>query len=217
VTLYRPVIEPIDVDFEDLMKKAEVLAKSGLVREPLRNNPAAIVAVGLRGAELGVRLMTALDEIDVIDDRTSLSAQLVSALIRAAGHELRFTESTGERCVARGRRAEDCDDPNAWEQVEWTLDRAKAKGLLDEWVERKMPTGEGGEMRTERFTLGDERVDVPEWAQAAIRGGQLRRHDHWHRSPAEMLRARATVELGRMTFGDVLAGIAVEAYDEPGR
>lgn len=214
MTLYRPVIEPIEVDFEDLMKKAEVLAKSGLVREPLRNNPPAIVAVGLRGAELGVRLMTALDEIDVIEDRTSLSAQLVSALIRAAGHELRFVESTGDRCVARGRRVEDCDDPEGWEQVEWTLDRAKAKGLLAEWVERQMPMA-GGQMRTERFTFGDDRVDVPEWAEAAVRGGGLKRHEHWHRSPAEMLRARATVELGRMTFGDVLAGIAVEAYDEP--
>lgn len=215
MTLYRPVIEPIDVDFEDLLKKAEVLAKSGLVREPLRNNPAAIVAVGLRGAELGIRLMTALDEIEVIEDRTVLSAQLCSALIRAAGHELRFTESTDERCVARGRRAEDSDDPTAWEQVEWTIDRAKAKGLLDEWVERKHPTGNGDEMRTERFTLGDERVEEPEWVQAAVRGGQIKRHEHWHRSRAEMLRARATVELSKMTFGDVLAGIAVEAYDEP--
>jgi hypothetical protein len=214
MTLYRPVIEPLELDFDDLLKKADVLAKSGLVREALRNNPAAIVAVALRGAELGVRLMTALDEIEVIDDRTVLSAQLCSALIRAAGHELRFPESTNDRCIAMGRRTDDADDPDGWEQVEWTIERAREKGLLDEWVERDHPTT-GGTMTTERFVLGRDGVDVPEWVEAAIRGGKTKRHDHWHRSRAEMLRARATVELGKMQFGDVLAGIAVEAY-EPG-
>lgn len=218
---YRPSgIVPIEHDLDDLMRKANVLAKSGLVRKALADKPEAIVAVALRGGELGVSLMTALDEIDVIEGKTYLSAQLCSSLSRAAGHEIEVVETNRDRCVIRGRRREARSRPDAWQVFTWDRERAREAELLAVWVEA-WRRGEG-EDRARRYVYvaGDDRgIDdvkvaaAPAWAKQLIDAGQFRRKENWAKHPVEMLRARATRELCRVVFGDVLSGLDI-ADDE---
>lgn len=120
--------KPGALDFAEMLRRANVLANSGLVPAALRGKPEAVALVGARGAELGVPFVASLSEIFVIENRPTPSAQLRLAIIRRAGHEVRFPISSSSKCVARGRRREDRDDPDAWSEVEWTIeDAARAK------------------------------------------------------------------------------------------
>jgi hypothetical protein len=194
-----------------MLRRAEVLAKSELVPKPLQDKPEAIMVIGVWGAEHGISLMTAINEVHVIENRPSPSAQLRLALLRRAGHEARFTESTSERATIRGRRREYRDDPDAWVTVTWTVDDARRAGLLDQWVQR------WNDKRLERFVVGDDRgmaglKDAPDWARKLVAAGDVRSKDNWQKYPAEMLRARAASALCRMEFSDVLAAFGAHPH-----
>lgn len=130
---------PAALDFGEMLRRAQVLANSGLVPSALRGKPEAVALVGARGAELGVPFVTSLSEIHVIEGRPTPSAQLRIAIFRRAGHEVRFPTSTSSRCVIRGRRKEDRDDPDAWTEVEWTIEDAQRAGLTNKDVWKRYP------------------------------------------------------------------------------
>lgn len=219
---------PAELDFGEMLRRANVLAKTELVPKALRGKPEAIVLVGAYGAELGVPFTTSLQQIDVIEGRPNPSAQLRVALIRRAGHEVRWGETSSERAVIRGRRREDARDPDAWSEVVWTIEDARRAGLVDRWVERRVADGKwpdgNTKWKTEKVVVGDDRGlftpedriarglprELPEWASKELNAGELKAKDNWQRYPADMLRARAATSLSRMQFSDVLAALGLD-------
>lgn len=199
------------LDFAEMMRRAAVLAKTELVPKPLQGKPEAIVVIGVWGAEHGVPLMTAIQEVHVIENRPSPSAQLRLALIRRAGHEARFLDTDSTKAVLRARRREYRGDPDAWVTVTYTIDDARRAGLLDRWVEQWV------ERRKQIWKIGDdlEWADItaaPEWVHSAVAGGDIRMKDNWAKYPADMLRARAASVMSRMEFSDVLAALDAGDY-----
>jgi hypothetical protein len=94
-----------------------------------------IVAVVLAGHELGLQPMTSLKSIDVIQGQPALRAHAMRGIVQAQGHEVEVVESTPTYCKMRGRRK----GSEAWQEVEWDIDRARLLGLLnkDQW--KKQP------------------------------------------------------------------------------
>lgn len=112
-----PVLESV----ADLSRK---IADTDFVPSAYRGNTAAIAATVLYGRELGLPPMTALAAVDPIKGTPSLSAEAMRALIFAAGHDLRFVESTATRCIIEGRRK----GQESWTRVAYTMDEAKTSG-----------------------------------------------------------------------------------------
>lgn len=156
----------------DVTKLAGYIAPTNFVPAALRDDAPACAAAILYGREIGLPPLTALSSVDMIDGRPSLSAEAMRGLVVAAGHDIRFTEATGQRCTAEGRRA----GSERWHSVTWTLDMARSAGLTEK--------------------------------RGAV----------WSRYPRAMLQARATTELCRMLFADVIHGMpsSEEAADEGG-
>lgn len=130
---------------------AESLAKTPFVPASLREQPrtrdedevarahavtrANITAALLTGQEIGLQPMAALRALDVIQGTPAMRAITLRALVMSHGHDLWVEESTTEIAVVRGRRL---GSSHVQESV-WTLDRARALGLLgkDNW--KKQP------------------------------------------------------------------------------
>lgn len=116
---------------------AQKLAATSFVPQSLRGRPGDIAAAILAGSELGLKPMATLKSIDIIQGTPALRAHAMRAIVQQQGHEIELVESTDVRCVMRGRRK----DSEAWQEVEWTIDRARLMGLLskDQW--KKNPKG----------------------------------------------------------------------------
>lgn len=213
------------MDFDAMREQAAFIAGTELVPTALQGKPDAIVVVGLLGQELGVPFMAAVSEIHVIEGKASPSAQLRLALVRRAGHEANFVETSSEKAVIRGRRREHRNDPNGWVVVEWTIKDAERAGLLDEFAEewKKDGQGPGAKWKIEsklaitrdasgKYVVRDTGDPLPDWARKQVASGRIKSKANWHRYPAEMLRARAASALCRMHFSDVLAGLGSTDY-----
>lgn len=149
-------------------KLAEMIAGTQFVPGAIRNDPAAIAAAVLFGAEIGLEPMQSLARIAVIDGKPSVAAETQRALILAAGHELWTVEAGSTRVVLAGRRR----GSSHVSEVAWTLDDAKRAGLSGK--------------------------------------------PSWRAYPRQMLTARATAELARLVFADVIGGLAaLEELDDP--
>src|SRR4029450_3537561 len=107
---------------------AEVVADTEFVPGPVRHRPEAITALIVYGAEVGVTPMQALQGIHIVDGRPAPSAELMRAMVLRAGHTFTVHEMTGTRCRVSGRRREEPETERL--VVEWTLDMARAAGLL---------------------------------------------------------------------------------------
>lgn len=120
-----------------LIQLADRIADTEFVPRALRNRPAAVLAALLTAADLGLPVTTGLRSISVIDGKPSLSAEVMRALVLAAGHSLEIVESTPTRCEMRARRAGD----DEWSRpVVWDLERAEVAGLAAKENWRKYPT-----------------------------------------------------------------------------
>lgn len=128
----------------ELMEWVESARQAHLVAQSLaktqfagayRGKPDEIVAAILTGQELGLKPMTALKSIDVIQGQPALRAHAMRAIVQHQGHEIELVESDDNHCVMRGRRK----GAETWQTVEWTIPRADRLGLLgkDQW--KKQP------------------------------------------------------------------------------
>ncbi|WP_405960754.1 hypothetical protein OG235_27705 [Streptomyces sp. NBC_00024] len=116
---------------------AQKLAATSFVPQSLRGKPGDITAAILAGAELGLKPMATLKSIDVIQGTPALRAHAMRAVVQQQGHDIELVESDDTRCVMRGRRK----GSENWQEIEWTVDRARLMGLLgkDQW--KKNPKG----------------------------------------------------------------------------
>jgi hypothetical protein len=118
-----------------LWKLARMTTNTEMVPKTLRGRPDAALAVMVYGHELGLRPMTALREVFIIDGTPSCSAKLMRALIWRAGHRLEFREKSRERVTLYGERA----DGRGSGLVTWELEDAKLAGLTGKDVWKKYP------------------------------------------------------------------------------
>ena len=99
---------------------------------PPAPSPAKVLLLAETGSMLGLHPMAALQSIHIIDGKPTMSANLLSALVRRAGHKLRVTTSgnwVAGTFVARAVLVR-ADDPDFEFVVEWNRERADRAGLL---------------------------------------------------------------------------------------
>lgn len=133
----------------DRMKYAQTLAAAGdLIPKGLWNSatnvngvlvpaapsPGKVLLVMETGAMLGLAPAAALQSIDVVEGRATLSARLMGALIRKAGHKLEIVKTgtipTGDyKVTVTGTRA---DDGSVFTAT-WDIARAIRAGLVDSY------------------------------------------------------------------------------------
>lgn len=115
---------PAAAEMTAALALAERLAMTTFVPSSFRGKPHEVLAAMLTGRELGIGPMQALQTINVIDGRPTASPELMRALIRRAGHELRV-EASSTACSVWGKRADTGEEAVAT----FTLEDAARAGL----------------------------------------------------------------------------------------
>lgn len=111
--------------FMQCAKAAEHLSRTEFVPDAFRNKPESVAAAMLKGAELGIDPLDALQNLYVVKGKVGFSAEFMRRRIIEAGHDIVLKESTDTRCVIRGRRKES----EEWQQVTFTAENAKQAGI----------------------------------------------------------------------------------------
>jgi hypothetical protein len=105
---------------------AEQLAQAGLLPEAYRRNPANVLLAIEKGEALGIHHVVAMEGIHIIKGKSTLSAQLMRALIQRAGHQFDLVEMTRDRAVVECARRE---RPDRVFRHEWTIEDAREAEL----------------------------------------------------------------------------------------
>lgn len=106
---------------------AETLACSGLLPAAYRGHPENVLVAVEYGAALGIQPIQAINGINVINGKPTMSADLMATMIRRAGHKLRVKgdDERAEVTIIRADDPEFVPDP-----IVWTMQKAKKAGLL---------------------------------------------------------------------------------------
>jgi hypothetical protein len=179
----------------DRMKYAQTLAAAGDLiprglwgppenGRPPAPSPGKVLLVMETGAMLGLMPAAALQSIDVVEGRATLSARLMGALIRKAGHKLEIVKTGtipgGDYSVTvTGTRS---DDGSVFTAT-WDIPRAIRAGLVDSYQENQRGQWE--------VRARSDKGKVKPWE-----------------AYAELMPVwRAMSEVGREGFADVLFGL----------
>ena len=123
------------INFPAMMEEAKVLIASGFLPVAIKT-PAQAVAIILAGRELGIPTMQALRQINVIQGKPTMAAELMLALAYQRIPNFRYAviKSTTEECVCQFERP-----GHKPYQHRFTMADAKSLGLAskDNW--RKQP------------------------------------------------------------------------------
>lgn len=186
------------------MRLAQTVHSTEMVPKDLQGRPDAILAIFMRGFEMGLGPMQALDSFHVIQGKVGLKAESMRALILQHGHGFIISEVWGddgiEACVAKCRRN---DWPaGEWHEYRYGLEDARQDALV-EWHEKWIPksNGNGNYKVTWNPHSGDPQ---PDWVNDTTR----KVGDNWVKKPRAMLDARCTSGAARRWFADVLAGMS---------
>ena len=115
---------------------AKAMAVSNLLPVAYQNHPENVLVALEQGRALGIAPIQAMNQINVIKGKPALSADLIAALVRRAGHRLRV-EGDDTYAQATVIRA---DDPDYIPKpVRWDMERAKRAGLLSNPSWQKYP------------------------------------------------------------------------------
>jgi hypothetical protein len=109
----------------DKIAFAQALAGSSLIPQHYRSQPANVLVAIELGNALGIAPIVAINEVNVINGSPSLSASLMAALARQAGHKVRVTgDDTAATCdIVRS------DDSDFTYSVTWDEKKARNGGL----------------------------------------------------------------------------------------
>lgn len=108
---------------------AKSLAASSLLPDAYRQQPANVLLAIEYGQSLGIKPIAALNGINVIKGKPTMSADLMASVVRKAGHKLRIIQE-GMTVRAQLVRA---DDPEFTYEVVWDEARARRAQL---WGQR---------------------------------------------------------------------------------
>lgn len=149
MAIYQPGSKPV-TDLQPMMIRSDLttfaeeasqvhaiskgLANTSFVPATMKGKPDEITAAILFGRELNVDPMTALQIINVIQGRPTVSANGMRGLAQAAGVKFRIDEQTQTRVVMSAK----APDSDRWESVTWDMDRARKLGLdkKENWVKQ---------------------------------------------------------------------------------
>lgn len=109
----------------DRIEHAKIVAQSSLIPAEYRGKPADIVWAMDIGDALGVPYTQVMQSMVVARGKMTMSADLMGAVVRRAGHRLRLRED-GDSVTADLIRA---DDPDFVFTVTWDKAKAQAAGL----------------------------------------------------------------------------------------
>lgn len=129
-------VELRDDTFRTMIELADRLHKSGFCPTQLKN-AGQVLAVILTGRELGIGPMASLRNISIINQRASLSAELLASLIKQAhGYEaLQLVSSDDQQATYRYKSRGMAD----YAEYSYTLDKAKRAQLLSKENWQKYP------------------------------------------------------------------------------
>lgn len=113
-------------DLDAAWRLAQNMAMAQNVGKEIRGNAADIFLVFMWGAELQIGPAQALANIKIFNGQPTLMGQLLSALVRRAGHDLEEVENTWERATIRLTRA---DTGRVWESTFTVEDAIRGKLL----------------------------------------------------------------------------------------
>ena len=113
-------------DVQARLQYAKALAAASIIPTQYQRKPANVLVAIETGNALGIPAIQALNSIAVINGRATLSADLMAAVVRRAGHRLRVWEDGPESVTATLIRA---DDPDGAFTATWTREKATRAGL----------------------------------------------------------------------------------------
>lgn len=108
------------------MEYAKALAQAGLLPDAYRQNPANVLLAIEKSEALGIHHMVGIESIHIIKGKSTLSAELMRALIQRAGHMFDIVEQTNEKAIVECSRRE---KPEKVFRHEWTVQDANAAEL----------------------------------------------------------------------------------------
>ena len=120
---------------EQKVMYARYLAKSDLLPQAYRAKPENVLLAIEAGEALGVRPLTAINMIHVIQGKPTISSGLMAALVRQAGHRLRVSAGEPGGTLMASATLYRTDDPEFAFTSTWDLERARNAGLTgkDSW------------------------------------------------------------------------------------
>lgn len=134
VAVIQPAQTVLSDSADSLMQKADILIRSGMLPGHLRK-PEQVVAIMLRGKELGIGYMEALTSLNFIKGKVSSSTQLMLALIYRSGklENIEMVEGDPARVMMKRRGM-------TAHRVEYGTKEATRMGLMGQDNYRKQPT-----------------------------------------------------------------------------
>lgn len=114
---------------EHEMMVFQTMAKSAVDSKMYRGigDQAGVMMIMLSARELGIPPCQALNGgINIIQGKAEISARMMSALVRKAGHEIKVKESTDSICVLVGKRS----DTGETQEASFSIEDAQKAGLV---------------------------------------------------------------------------------------
>ncbi len=115
--------------FNVMVKRSEFLARSQIIPKSLQGKPADIMVIFMMAMELDIPPMQALNGINVIQGKPTISPQLMLALIkkRLPNAYIKIVEAEGEVECTMARDKSHLDDVFV---SKWNFEKAKKMGLV---------------------------------------------------------------------------------------
>lgn len=114
---------------------AIALAQSDLLPRAYAGKPANVLVAMEWAHALGVAPLVAMQQLYIIDGKPTASAQMISGLVRRAGHNLRVSGDDAQATCEITRS----DDPDFVFRSVWTMDRARQAGLAGKGTWKQYP------------------------------------------------------------------------------
>lgn len=121
----------------DQMAYAQAIAQSNIIPDAYRNKAANVMVAMNFGQSMGLSPAESLYRIAVIKGKPTMSAELIAAQVRKAGHKLRIKKDEAAQSVTA--TVVRCDDPDYPISVTRDIAWARAMGLAGNDNYRKQP------------------------------------------------------------------------------
>lgn len=156
---------------------AAKISGTELVGKGFRGKPASVAAAIFAGRELGLGPLTSLRGLQVIDGSVSMTAQMMSGKILAAGHQITWIETTDTAAEVRIVRGDGLGEATA----RFTLKDAQRAGLANKtnwqrWPRRMLQAralSEAASLIAADVILGLEAADAPEGQERPVQASAV--------------------------------------------
>lgn len=179
VEIYSAAPLPDRWNYAQAMATAGSLVPKGM-QTGGQPDPGKIFFTFETGAMLGIHPVAAIQGVNVIEGKPTLSPELMSAVVRRAGHKLRVSVSGDLKDLSLQATAQIIrhDDPDFTFEAVWTIEKARQAGLL-------------GVVNGEVRARSERGTPLP-----------------WEKYTAAMLKARAISEVCREGATEALMGVS---------